>query len=46
MDRPLTVNSVWIGMSSSVILFNKWILDTLHFRKGPYSSHSNGEKKY
>ena len=25
--------SVWISLSSSVILFNKWILDTLNFRK-------------
>lgn len=24
--------SVWIGFSSSVILFNKWVLDTLNFR--------------
>ncbi|KAG8406862.1 hypothetical protein J3459_018582 [Metarhizium acridum] len=23
---------VWIGFSSSVILFNKWVLDTLNFR--------------
>jgi hypothetical protein len=25
-------HSVWICLSSSVILFNKWILDTLNFR--------------
>ena len=24
--------SVWIGCSSSVILFNKYLLDTLNFR--------------
>ncbi|KAI9746151.1 MAG: hypothetical protein M1818_000832 [Claussenomyces sp. TS43310] len=23
---------IWISLSSSIILFNKWILDTLHFR--------------
>lgn len=28
-DAP---RSVWITMSSSVILFNKWVLDTLQFR--------------
>lgn len=26
-------NRAWITLSSSVILFNKWILDTLNFRK-------------
>lgn len=26
-------HSTWIGLSSSVILFNKWILDTAKFRK-------------
>ncbi|KAK2070719.1 hypothetical protein P8C59_005193 [Phyllachora maydis] len=30
--HPVIYIIVWIGMSSSVILFNKWILDTLHFR--------------
>ncbi|KAK8922709.1 hypothetical protein VCV18_006768 [Metarhizium anisopliae] len=28
-------SSVWIGFSSSVILFNKWVLDTLNFRMFP-----------
>ncbi|KAB8346204.1 hypothetical protein FH972_023249 [Carpinus fangiana] len=27
--------SAWIALSSSVILFNKWILDTAQFRKSP-----------
>jgi hypothetical protein len=31
----------WIGFSSSVILFNKWLLDTLNFRTfSPRSRHS------
>ncbi|EGY22479.1 DUF250 domain membrane protein [Verticillium dahliae VdLs.17] len=29
---PSTSCDVWISLSSSVILFNKWILDTLNFR--------------
>jgi hypothetical protein len=30
----------WIGFSSSVILFNKWLLDTLNFRTfAPRSRH-------
>lgn len=33
MRMLLTINySAWIGFSSSVILFNKWLLDTLNFR--------------
>lgn len=32
-DRPTP--SVWISLSSSVIVFNKWILDTAGFRKCP-----------
>jgi hypothetical protein len=30
----LNVSSAWISLSSSVILYNKWILHTLKFRKG------------
>lgn len=29
------MSSTWIGFSSSVILFNKWVLDTLKFRAFP-----------
>lgn len=29
------IHSIWISCSSSVILFNKWLLDTLNFRKLP-----------
>ncbi|KAL3292079.1 triose-phosphate transporter [Colletotrichum asianum] len=36
--HPALYVIVWISLSSSVILFNKWILDTLNFRK-PDSSH-------
>lgn len=34
-----TARSVWISLSSSVILFNKWVLDTLQFRT--YSMQNN-----
>lgn len=30
--HPALYVAVWISLSSSVILFNKWILDTLNFR--------------
>ncbi|KAI5863394.1 TPT-domain-containing protein [Durotheca rogersii] len=30
--HPAFYVATWIGLSSSVILFNKWILDTLEFR--------------
>ncbi|TPX07875.1 uncharacterized protein E0L32_010450 [Thyridium curvatum] len=30
--HPAFYVATWIGLSSSVILFNKWILDTLNFR--------------
>ncbi|GAO16270.1 uncharacterized protein UV8b_08208 [Ustilaginoidea virens] len=30
--HPALYVFVWIGFSSSVILFNKWVLDTLNFR--------------
>jgi len=30
--HPAIYVIVWITLSSSIILFNKWILDTLHFR--------------
>ncbi|KAG5920611.1 hypothetical protein E4U42_006152 [Claviceps africana] len=30
--HPVFYVVVWIGFSSSVILFNKWVLDTLNFR--------------
>ncbi|TWU78802.1 hypothetical protein ED733_007214 [Metarhizium rileyi] len=32
MVHPAFYVIVWIGFSSSVILFNKWVLDTLNFR--------------
>jgi hypothetical protein len=30
--HPVFYVVTWIGFSSSVILFNKWLLDTLQFR--------------
>lgn len=29
---PDSMRRTWISLSSSVILFNKWVLDTLQFR--------------
>lgn len=37
----LTCTSVWISLSSSVIVFNKWILDTAGFREYPASAVTN-----
>jgi hypothetical protein len=30
--HPAVYVAIWIACSSSVILFNKWLLDTLNFR--------------
>jgi hypothetical protein len=40
LTRP---RSAWIGLSSSVILFNKWILDTLNFRKSSSAAAATGD---
>lgn len=34
-----SLRSTWISLSSSVIIFNKWILDTAGFRFREYSCH-------
>ena len=43
--HPAVYISTWIGLSSSVIIFNKYILDRANFRRLPLhpqtSSHAN-----
>jgi hypothetical protein len=43
--HPALYVSVWIALSSSVILFNKWILSTLGFGKTPQNKRLETAKR-